>query len=47
MLAAQAYQAAAVSRSRSPIHHQQSPQTGVPRPSSGSMGGIGNQSTSG
>ncbi|KAL5963662.1 Nuclear receptor corepressor 2 [Taenia solium] len=36
-----------VSRSRSPTHHQQSPQTGVPRPSSDSLGGPGGQSTSG
>ncbi|KAL5107429.1 Nuclear receptor corepressor 2 [Taenia crassiceps] len=35
------------SRSRSPTHHQQSPQTGVPRPSSDSLGGLGGQSASG
>lgn len=36
-----------VSRSRSPTHHQHSPQTGVPRPSSDSLGGLGGQSASG
>ncbi|KAM7542293.1 hypothetical protein Aperf_G00000001935 [Anoplocephala perfoliata] len=50
LLAAQISQAAAVatnaSRSRSPILHQQSPQTGVSRPSSGSLVGLAGQSTS-
>nr|CDS22928.1 nuclear receptor co repressor related ncor [Echinococcus granulosus] len=46
MLSAQVPQPS-VSRSRSPTHHRQSPQTGIPRPSSGSLGGLGGQSASG